>query len=111
MPYIIIEIDLQPTKDVKLPGLMLNGKLYVDMAVQFGYRHGSLCIHRNTDPNQYIMHRHVFFMFYYINDRIGCIHISQQMSVSCLGILVNIMNGTISIPLDKMRKTVCHMGV
>ena len=97
--------------------------------VPFGYRHGSMCMQRVTDTIRQIMSQRGFYVFNYIDDLIGCdppeiaekayvflqrllselgLDISEeklycpQKLFPCLGILVNVTNGMISIPQEKL---------
>lgn len=121
-------LKLDP-KDIKHVGLKWNGKYYVDTAVPFGYRHGSVCCQRLTDAIRFIVNNHGYYVFNYIDDFIGLdqpaivfksykflvtllaelgIPISKNKlyppaeEVPCLGILINVIQGTLRIPDDKL---------
>ena len=124
-------LKLDP-KDIVFTGLQWKGKYYVDTSVPFGYRHGSVCCQRVTDAVRYIMHtKGIDHLFNYIDDFIGVdepavvnthfktllsilaqlgIPISEEKlfppseEVPCLGILINITTGTLSIPDDKLHQ-------
>ena len=124
-------LKLDP-RDIIHTGLQWKGKYFVDTSVPFGYRHGSVCCQRVTDAVRYIMHtKGVQHLFNYIDDFMGVddpavvhahfqtllsllaqlgIPISEDKlfppseEVPCLGILVNITRGTLSIPPDKLTQ-------
>ena len=124
-------LKLDP-RDIIFTGLQWKGKYYVDTSVPFGYRHGSVCCQRVTDAVRYIMHtKGIDHLFNYIDDFIGVdkpavvhshfqtllsimaelgIPISEEKlfppseEVPCLGILINIATGTLSIPDDKLQQ-------
>ena len=124
-------LKLDP-RDIVYTGLQWQGKYYVDTSVPFGYRHGSVCCQRVTDAIRYIMHtKGIDHLFNYIDDFIGVdepavvhsnfqtllsimaelgIPISEEKlfppseEVPCLGILINIIKGTLSIPDDKLHQ-------
>ena len=58
--------------DINRTGLQLEGQYYVDTLVPFGYRHGSVCMHRLNDSIRGIMHSKGYFIANYIDDLIGC---------------------------------------
>ena len=142
---LLYKIDLQRAfrhlkldpRDISKTGLQFEEKFYVDTAVPFGYRHGSVCMQRVTDSIRCIMHKKGYFLINYIDDLIGCdkpevareafkflkdliirlgLVISQsklyepQKCIPCLGINVDINTGIISIPDDKLKQviTLCH---
>ena len=117
-------------RDIIHTGLSFDNSTYVDTAVPFGYRHGSMACQRFTDSIRFIMHQHGYFLANYIDDLIGCdppniahagyqflvkllaslgVPISQDKlcspntQVTCLGIDFNIMTGTITIPPPKLK--------
>ena len=122
-------LKLDP-RDLAYPGLHWQGKYFVDTSVPFGYRHGSVCCQRVTDAIRYILSTQgVHNLLNYIDDFIGVdepavvhshfqqllslmaklgIPISQEKlfppseEVPCLGILINVTRGTLSIPEDKL---------
>ena len=124
-------LKLDP-RDIAYTGLKWQGKYYVDTSVPFGYRHGSVCCQRVTDAIRYIMYtKGIDHLFNYIDDFIGVdepavvhsnfqtllsimaelgIPISEEKlfppseEVPCLGILINIITGTLSIPDDKLHE-------
>ena len=124
-------LKLDP-RDIINTGLRWQGKYFVDTSVPFGYRHGSVCCQRVTDAVRYIMHtKGVQHLFNYIDDFMGVddpavVHAHFQTLLSllaqlgipiskdklfppseevpCLGILVNITRGTLSIPPDKLTQ-------
>ena len=59
-------------RDINKTGLQFLGKYYVDTAVPFGYRHGSVFMQRVTDSLRCIMHKNGYFITNYIDDLIGC---------------------------------------
>ena len=122
------QLKLDP-KDIINTGLFHNELHYVDVSVPFGYRHGSMACQRFTDAIRYIMHKHGFTIFNYIDDLIGCekphqanasfqfllkllhtlgvpISIDKlyypQSEVQCLGIDINTSSGSMQIPAPKM---------
>ena len=138
---LLYKIDLQRAfrhlkldpKDINYTGLMYLENYYVDTAVPFGYRHGSVCMQRVTDSIRIIMHKKGFFITNYIDDLIGCdepqvaivafqflkklivdlgLVISEsklfqpQKCIPCLGINVDIETGIISIPDDKLNEII-----
>ena len=77
---LLYKINLQRTfrhlkldpRDINRTGLQFEGNYYVDTAVPFGYRHGSVCMQRVTDSLRCIMHDKGYFLTNYIDDLIGC---------------------------------------
>ena len=49
-------------RDINKTWLQFEGNYYVDTAVPFGYRHGSVCIQRVTDILRCIMHNKGYFL-------------------------------------------------
>jgi len=122
------QLKLDP-RDIGNTGLFHNQQHYLDVSVPFGYRHGSMACQRFTDAIRYVMHKHGFTVFNYIDDLIGCeepgnanpsyqflltllhalgISISTeklcppQSEVPCLGIDINTQKGTMCIPSAKL---------
>ena len=124
--------------DIDLLGFQVDGRHFIDVSTPFGFRHGSLFFHRCSDAIRFIMASHGHKgLFNYIDDLIYTgrpseIHNSYQfllnllqelgldisftklvlpaMSIICLGILVDSVNRTISIPDQKLHdiKSTCH---
>ena len=77
---LLYKIDLQRAfrhlkldpRDINKTGLQFVGEYYVDTAVPFGYRHGSVFMQRVTDSLSCIMHKNSYFISNYIDDLIGC---------------------------------------
>ena len=122
------QLKIDP-RDTIFTGLNFKDKFYIDLSVPFGYKHGSAICQRLTDGIRYIMHSHGYYIFNYIDDLIGCdkpgvasdgfkflnqllldlglpISIGKSCppstSVTCLGIIINIKQGIITIPEDKL---------
>jgi len=122
------QLKIDP-KDIRFTGLYHNQQHFIDVAVPFGYRHGSMACQRFTDSIRYIMHKHGFTIFNYIDDLIGCeapavanrsyqflLHLLHslgmpisveklfppQEEVPCLGIDINTVKGTMCIPPLKL---------
>ena len=57
---------------VNKTGIMFNNGYYVYTSVLFGYRHRLVCMQCVTDAIRFIMHKHGFRIFNYIDDMIGC---------------------------------------
>lgn len=128
---LLYKIDLQKAfhhlkldpGDINRTVLQYMGHYYVDTAVPFGYRHGSVCMQRVTDSLRCIMHKKGYLLTNYMDDLIGCdkpelaikdfkfltnviIRLGQLISESklyklqkyipCLGINVNIDTGFLS---------------
>ena len=55
----------------RLP-IPFQDQYYVDTAVPFGYRHGSVCMQKVTDSIRGIMHKKGYHITNYIDDLIGC---------------------------------------
>ena len=58
---------------------------YVDTAVLFGYRHGSVCMQRVSDSIRHIMHNKRFFITNYIDDLID--YEDPQVTIAALQIV------------------------
>ena len=116
--------------DYDLLGLEWDG-FYINKNLAFGTRHGSQFFQRTSDAVRYIMRRRGFDVIAYIDDYLGFgvpsiaeqsfntlyniltdlgLTISQKKLVRpstqavCLGILVNTVEGTLSIPDDKLNQ-------
>ena len=59
-------------RDINKTGLQFLGENYVDTAVPFGYRHGSVFMQRVTDSLRCSMHKNGYFIITNIDDLIGC---------------------------------------
>ena len=120
--------------DIDLLGIQFQDKYFLDRSVAFGFRHGSLIFQRCTDAIRYIMTQNGFpNLFNYIDDLIYTglpseIHSSFKFlkelllelglnislkklvppstSVICLGILVDSITKTVSIPADKLQEII-----
>ena len=119
-----------------LLGLKLD-KYYLDTCLPFGYRHGSAIFQRITDSIRYIMVEAGYSLTNYIDDLVGNATVSQAepafqklkkllqelgLTISqnklvapttkciCLGIEVDTVNSTLSIPQQKLMEilTVCQ---
>ena len=118
--------------DIDLLGIQFQDKYFLDRSVAFGFRHGSLIFQRCTDAIRYIMAQNGFpNLFNYIDDLIytglpSDIHSSftflkellielgldislkklvpPSTSVVCMGILVDSIAKTVSIPADKLQE-------
>ena len=64
-------LKLDP-RDINKTGLQFLGNFYIDTAVPFGYRHGSVFMHRVSDSLRCIMHKKGYFITNFIDDLIGC---------------------------------------
>ena len=64
-------LKLDP-RDICNTGLRFMDECYIDTAVPFGYRHGSVLMQRVTDSIRCIMHKRGYFIVNYIDDLIGC---------------------------------------
>ena len=109
--------------------LYWNNKYYLDLAISFGYVHGSACCQWVTDAIQYICHLHGFWIFNYIDDLRGVelLHkafeafkflktlladlglpissnklVSPTLVVTCISISVDAFKGTWSIDSVKL---------
>jgi len=123
------QLKIDP-KDSIYTGLHFNNQYYIDISVPFGYKHGSALCQRVTDAIRYIMHSNGYFIFNYIDDLIGCdspskahegfkflnqllhdlgLPISNEKScspctsVTCLGIIIDVKKGLITIPSEKIN--------
>ena len=119
-----------------LLGLKLD-KYFLDTCLPFGYRHGSAIFQRITDSIRYIMAEAGYSLTNYIDDLVGNATVSQAepafqklkkllqelgLTISeaklvapttkcvCLGIEVDTVNSTLSIPQQKLAEilTVCQ---
>ena len=115
--------------DYDLLGLEWQGQ-YVDTCVPFGTRHGSQIFQCLSDAVRYIMRQKGYPIIDYIDDYIGVgvpsvasasfsalTHLMQDLGltisqkklvppstqVTCLGVLIDTVKGTISIPPEKLR--------
>ena len=118
--------------DFDLLGLEWHGH-YVDTCVPFGTRHGSQIFQRLSDGVRYIMRQKGFTIIDYIDDYVGMgvpsvasasyvalmdlmgrlgLSISQNKlvppatQVTCLGVLIDTVHGTIAIPPEKLRDVI-----
>ena len=114
--------------DYDLLGLYWEGH-YVDSCIPFGTRHGSQIFQRLSDAVRFIMHQKGFTMLDYIDDYVGVgvpsvahasyvallelmsqlgLTVSQKKlvapatQVTCLGVLIDTVKGTVSIPPEKL---------
>ena len=108
--------------DYDLLGLHWQG-FYVDMCVPFGTHHGSQIFQRLSDSVRYMMHEKGFPIIDYIDDYVGVgvpsvawasyeallqLTVSEKKlvppstRVTCLGVMIDTVTGTISIPPDKL---------
>ena len=112
-----------------LLGLEWQG-VYVDTCVPFGTRHGSQIFQHLSDAVRYMMRQKGFLMVDYIDDYVGMgvpsvawasysaltdlmgelgLTISDKKlvapstQVTCLGVLIDTVKGTLSIPPEKLR--------
>ena len=106
------------------------GGCYVNTCIPFGMRNGSQIFQRLSDGIRFMMRQKGYTIIDYIDDYVGVgipsitmasyaalidlmndlgLTISQKklvypsMQVTCLGVLIDTVNGTISIPPDKLR--------
>ena len=104
--------------------------VYVDTCVPFGGLHGSQIFQHISDAVRHIMHQHGHKVINYVDDYVGfgvlsdaktsfdlLYDLSQKLgltvsqkklvppttSVTCLGVEINTLTGTIAIPADKLR--------
>ena len=116
--------------DVHMLGLSWNNNYYIDLAILFGYIHGSTCCQRLTDAIRYICCRHNVWLFNYCDDLIGVelpefaqeaflftknlienigLSINPDKLVApsavvvCIGIQISVTRMTFSIPPEKMH--------
>ena len=127
------QIKIDPT-DIDLLGFKFQDQYFIDRSVSFGYRNGSQIFQRCTDAVRFTMQQHGFpHLFNYIDDLIytglpANIHNSFQFllnliqelgleisqkklvppstSVVCLGIHIDTINRTLSIPDQKLAEIV-----
>ena len=127
------QIKIDPG-DIDLLGMTFQGHYFIDLSVAFGYRHGSKIFQRCTDAIRYIMANNGFpNLFNYIDDLVytglpSDIHqafrflkdllaqlgldislkklVPPDTSVTCLGILINTTNRTISAPPQKLSEII-----
>ena len=125
------QIKIDPG-DIDLLGMKFQDQYFLDLSVPFGYRHGSKIFQRCTDSICHIMSKNGFPGLYnYIDDLIftglpSKIHSAYQFlqgllqelgldisqkklvppstSVTCLGILIDTIHRTISIPPTKLQE-------
>ena len=118
--------------DIDLLGIKFDNKYFLDCSLAFGFRHGSLIFQRCTDAIRYIMAEHGYpLLFNYIDDLIYTGLPSQMDAVfnflknllaelgldispnklvppstlvTCLGIRIDSINKTISIPPEKLAE-------
>ena len=127
-------------RDVNILGLTWNSKYYIDLAIPFGYIHGSACCQRVTDAIRYICAVNNIFVFNYCDDLIGVelpskvmqafnftrnlvielgfpINVNKLVTPApvavCLGIEISAIDMTCSIPLDKLSdiKELCFSWI
>ena len=123
--------------DAHLLGLNFNDKYYVDLAIPFGYIHGSACCQRVTDAIRFICFKHGYWLFNYCDDLIGIelpsrvkaafdftstlieqlgfpINLDKLVApagiVTCIGIEVSVPDMLFRIPSDKLFsiKDLCY---
>ena len=129
-----VKIDLG---DYDLLGLEWQGA-YVDTCVPFGTRHGSQIFQRLSNAVRYMMRQKGYAMIDYIDDYVGLgipsvawnsydalTHLMRDLGltisekklvppatqVTCLGVLIDTVKGTIAIPpekLDQINQAVFH---
>ena len=125
------QIKVDPA-DIDLLGIKFDQKYYIHRSIPFGFCHGSQIFQRCTDAIRHIMASNGFHTFFnYIDDLIYIglpseiqtsfqflinllqhlgLHISTKKlvppatSVVCLGILIDSVNKTVSIPPDKLSQ-------
>ena len=76
-------------RDINKTGLQFLGAYYVDTAVPFGYRHGSVFMQRVTDSLRCIIHKNGYFITNYIDDLIGCD--KPEVAVEAFAFLQNLI--------------------
>ena len=113
-------------------GLNWDG-FYFDSCLPFGFKHGSKIFQRTSDAVRFIMSKQNYDIINYIDDLIGfglpstahnsfkylCELLEQlgltistkklvppTTTVTCLGVQINTIDGTISVPPDKLRKII-----
>jgi hypothetical protein len=119
--------------DTKFLGLHWWGEYFLDIALPFGYRNGTLACTRVTDLIRFILAKLGIFVLNYIDDIIGVVpddvaNVQFQVTlkvlhllgfiiskyktippgkiVTCLGIVINLELGCLSIPSIKLNKVV-----
>ena len=118
--------------DIDLLGIKFENKYFLDRSLAFRVRHGSLIFQRCTDTIRYIMAEHGYPpLFNYIDDLIytglpskmdACFNFLKDLltdlgleispkklvpsatSVTCLGILIDSIQKTVSIPQEKLAE-------
>ena len=118
--------------DIDLLGIKFGNQYFLNCSLAFGFRHGSLIFQHCTDAIRYIMAEHGYpLLFNYIDDLIYTGLPSQMDAsfnflknllvdlvldispkklvppstlVTCLGILIDSINKTISIPPEKLAE-------
>ena len=122
-------IKMDPSDYDKL-GLNWDG-FYFDSCLPFGFKHGSQIFQRTSDAIRYIMRNHNYDIINYIDDLIGfglpsTVHNSYKYLcelleklglaisnkklvppstvVTCLGVQIDMVQGTISVPPEKLTK-------
>ena len=124
------QIKIDP-RDIDLLGIKFKDQYFIDRSVPFGYRNGSQIFQRCSDAIRFTMQQHGFpHLFNYIDDLIytglpSNIHNSFQFlskllqelgldishkklvpphtSVTCLGIQIDTVHRTLSIPQKKLQ--------
>ena len=120
--------------DIDLLGIKFQNQYFLDCSLAFGFHHGSLIFQRCTDAIRYIMAEHGYpSLFNYIDDLIYTGLPSQMDAsfkflknllaelgldispkklvppstlVTCLGIRIDSINRTISIPPEKLAEII-----
>ena len=124
-------------RDARFLGLYWDGAYWIDRSIPFGFLHGSSCCQRVTDAVRYVVNSKGGNIFNYCDDFIGVdlpgdatrnFRILEQTlqdmglpnnvkkrveptSVAiCLGLCIDIIHGTVSIPDDKLLEihTICN---
>ena len=118
--------------DIDLLGIKFEHKYFLGRSLAFRFRHGSLIFQRCTDAIRYIMAEHGYpLLFNYIDDLIytglpskmdACFNFLKDLltdlgleispkklvppatSVTCLGILIDSIQKTVSIPQEKLAE-------
>ena len=96
--------------------------IYINTCVRFGSRHGSQIFQRISDAVRHIMRRHGHKVINYVDDYVGfgvpsdarasydlLYDLLQKLVppatlITCLGVEINTITGTIAIPADKLRQ-------
>ena len=121
--------------DLDLLGLEWRGASYLDMCVPFGMRHGTQIFQRVSDAVRYMMRHRGHTVLNYVDDFLGVgasgvahrsfdalQELMPQLGLDksvkkltppstvavCLGIEINTVEATVSIPVEKLQKIV-HM--